>query len=285
MEISNYIKTLRPEQWYKNLLVFLAIIYSFSLLDFKKLNMAFLGFIVLSVLSSANYIFNDIIDKKNDVKNNLKSDRTIASGKVSIKNAFAIFFGLLAAGWLASFGLGYNFFLLMVSFVAISTAYTLYLKKEMFVDILAIAINFAIRAVSGAVLIGVYVSPWLILCPSFLSLFISVGKRRAETSILGKNALKYRSTLSYYTEDLTNSLMIITTTILIVSYTFYTLSMGNKLILTLPVVLYGIFRYFKFVYQNPLTASKPELVFKDARLMLALILWAFMTIALLYLNL
>ena len=282
--INRYIKVLRPEQWYKNLLVFLAILYSFNLFNLHKFIVTFLGFVALSILSSANYVFNDIIDKENDSKNPLKKSRPIASGKISSNGAYLLFVVLLVIGFSFSFILYSKFFLLMLTFVAVSTIYTLFLKKEIFADILVIAVNFVIRAVSGALIINVYISPWLILCPFLLSLFISLGKRRAEISTFGKNAALHRATLSYYTKSLTNSLMTITTTTLVISYTFYTLSVDNKLLFTLPVVLYGIFRYFYFIYAKPSIAASPELVFKDARFMLSLILWFALTLAILYFN-
>lgn len=282
--ISKYIRILRPEQWYKNFLVFMAIIYSFNLFDFNKFIATFLGFAALSVLSSANYLFNDIIDKKSDSKNPLKKSRPIASGHISVNAAYILLLILLAMGLSISFILNYKFFLTMAVFVASSGAYTLFLKKEIFVDIFVIALNFVIRAVSGALIINVYVSPWLILCPFLLSLFISVGKRRAEISTCGKNASMYRNTLSYYTEELTNSMMVITTTALVISYTFYTLSVDNKLLFTLPFVLYGIFRYFYFIYTKPIIAANPELVFKDARFMLSLAFWLVTTFSILYFN-
>lgn len=284
MDLDKYAKTLRPWQWYKNMLVFLAIIYSFTIFDFNKLALSFFGFVALSILSSANYIFNDIVDKTSDSKNILKKSSPIASGKITINTAFLLILILLAAGFFMSFILSQKFFLLMILFFANSSAYTLFLKKKVLADILAIAANFVIRAVSGALIIDVYVSPWLVLCPFFLSLFISTGKRRAEISTLGKNAATCRNTLSQYTEKIMNSLMIVTTTILIIAYTIYTLTVDIKLLFTLPVVIYGIFRYFYFVYKKPLIAANPEQAFKDKRFMLSLILWFVITLAVLYTN-
>ena len=139
-----------------------------------------------------------------------------------------------------------------------------------------------IRAAAGAVIISVYISPWLILCPFFLSLFLSVGKRRAELANLGKKAAMHRKTLSYYTEEMTTALMIITTSILIVAYTFYTLTVYNKLILTLPFVLYAIFRYFQFIHSNSKIARNPELALADRKFIIALMLWVAVTFAVLY---
>ena len=275
-------RILRPQQWYKNLLVFLAIFFSFNLFNFHKLALSFLGLITLIILSSANYIINDIADRKNDLQDSSKKSRLIVSGKVKINNVLIFSIVLFIIGLLSSYFIKIQFFLLMLFFVAISTLYSFYLKKEIFADILLIAINFAIRAAAGALIINVYISPWLILCPFFLSLFLSVGKRRAELANLGKKAIAYRKTLSYYTEDMTTALMIITTTILIVAYTFYTLTVDNKLIITLPIVLYAIFRYFQFIYANSRISRNPELALTDIRFAVALVLWTILVFIVLY---
>ncbi len=282
MGVFDYVKIMRPEQWYKNLLVFLAVFFSFNLFNFNKLMLSFFGFIILITLSSANYILNDIADRKNDLQDVSKKSRLITSGKISVQNAVIFSIILFSAGLVLSYLTNLNFFLLMLFFVIISTAYSFYLKKEIFADILLISINFAIRAVAGAVIINVYISSWLILCPFFLSLFLSVGKRRVELANLGKKAVMHRNTLSYYTEEMTTALMIITTVILIVAYTFYTLTVDYKLIFTIPVVLYALFRYSQFIYTNSKIARNPELVLTDKRFVAALILWTAITFAVLY---
>ena len=282
MNVIDYVKMMRPEQWYKNLLVFLAVFFSFNLFNFNKLMLSFFGFIILIMLSSANYILNDVADRRNDLQDISKKSRMIASRKISVQNAVIFSVILFSAGLFLSYLINLKFFLLMLLFAIISTAYSFYLKKEIFADILLIAVNFAIRAAAGAVIIGVYISPWLILCPFFLSLFLSVGKRRVELANLGKKAAMHRNTLSYYTQEITTALMIITTTILIIAYTFYTLTVDNKLMFTIPIVLYALFRYFQFVYANSKIARNPELALIDKRFVAALILWTAITFAVLY---
>ena len=224
MGVFDWVKVMRPEQWYKNLLVFLAVFFSFNLFNFNKLALSFFGFIILIILSSANYAVNDITDRKNDLQDVSKKSRLIASRKVPVRNAAIFSIILFSAGLYLSYLISLKFFLLMLLFVVLSTAYSFYLKKEIFADILLISVNFAIRAAAGAVIINVYISPWLILCPFFLSLFLSVGKRRVELADLGKKAAMHRNTLAQYTQEMTTALMIITTTILIIAYTFYTLT-------------------------------------------------------------
>jgi len=282
MEVFDYVKIMRPEQWYKNLLVFLAIFFSFNLFNFNKLMLSFFGFIILITLSSGNYILNDIADRRNDLQDISKKSRLITAGKIPVKNAVIFSIILFAAGLFLSYLISLNFFLLMLFFAIISTAYSFYLKKEILADILLIAVNFAIRAAAGAVIINVYISSWLILCPFFLSLFLSVGKRRVELANLGKKAVMHRNTLSYYTEEMTTALMMITAVILIAAYTFYTLTVDNQLIFTIPVVLYALFRYSQLIYTNSKIARNPELVLTDKRFAAALILWIAITFAVIY---
>ncbi|HLC61386.1 MAG TPA: UbiA prenyltransferase family protein [Candidatus Nanoarchaeia archaeon] len=282
MGVFDWVKVMRPEQWYKNLLVFLAVFFSFNLFNFNKLALSFFGFIILIILSSANYAVNDITDRKNDLQDVSKKSRLIASRKVPVRNAAIFSIILFSAGLYLSYLISLKFFLLMLLFVVLSTAYSFYLKKEIFADILLISVNFAIRAAAGAVIINVYISPWLILCPFFLSLFLSVGKRRVELADLGKKAAMHRNTLAQYTQEMTTALMIITTTILIIAYTFYTLTVDHELMFTVPVVLYALFRYFQFVYSNSKIARNPELALTDRRFAAALILWTAITFAVLY---
>mgnify|MGYP001593542403 FL=1 len=162
MKAVDYIKIMRPTQWYKNLLVFLAIFFSFNLFHFDKIILSILGLIILIILSSANYIVNDIADRKNDLQDISKKSRPITAGKIPIKNAIAFSIILFGVGLFLSYLVDFKFFLLMVLFAIVSSAYSFWLKKEIFTDILLVAANFVIRAVAGAVIINVFISPWLI---------------------------------------------------------------------------------------------------------------------------
>ncbi len=282
MDVKSYIEILRPEQWYKNLIVFAALFFSFNLFDISKLILTFIGFIIMCLLSSANYIFNDITDKRRDFHNYIKKQRPVASGKVSIKYAIILMSILAIMGLLGAYLLNRQFFVLSVLFIILTSFYSLFFKNIVFIDILLIAINFVIRAVAGAFIINVFISPWLVLTPFFLSLFLSIGKRRAELSSLGKSAVRHRNTLMFYPEDLTNSLLTITTTLVVITYALYTVSVDNKLLLTLPFVMYAIFRYFSLIYSNSAIAIRPELVFKDLKFMIALIMWTATAFIVLY---
>lgn len=282
-KILDFIKLIRPQQWYKNLLVFLPIIFIGKAFDLNSVLLTVLGFVSLCLISSSNYILNDIIDIKKDRLNPEKKKRPLASGRIKIWQALIIFALFAAISVIIALNLNMNFLYAVIFLFGFTLFYSLILKKEPFADIIVIGINFVVRAMSGAFIIDVKISPWLILCTFFLAVYLTVGKRHSELALLGKKAINHRATLQYYTPALTNALMIIATTILIISYSLYTfLSEHNNLIYTLPFALYVIFRYFQLVYSGSSAARHPERVFLDWRMILGMLLWAGVTFYILY---
>ena len=205
-KIKDIIKLLRPNQWYKNLLIFIAIIFSKNLLNLSYLKITFQGFVMLIIISSANYIFNDLVDLKKDILNPEKKDRPIASGKISKKLAIILFLSFLVIGLISAYKISLDLFYIVLGIVLISTLYTLLLKNIVFADLLAISSNFVLRAVSGAVIIDVFISPWLVIGIFFFALFLVTGKRYSELNYLNKNATKHRIVLKDYSKDITLSL-------------------------------------------------------------------------------
>ncbi len=283
MKIIDFIKLLRITQWYKNLLIFLPIIFSLNLLQPDKLLLTIIGFISLCLISSSNYILNDIIDIKKDRANPEKRKRPLASGAVKIWQALIIFALFSAVSVILALNLNMNFLYAVIFLFGFTLFYSLILKKEPFADIIVIGINFVVRAMSGAFIIDVKISPWLILCTFFLAVYLTAGKRHSELALLGRKAKEHRDTLQFYTPALTSALMIIATTILIISYSLYTfLSEHNYLIYTLPFALYAIFRYFQLIYSDSEIARHPERVVLDLRMILGMLLWAGVTFYILY---
>jgi len=268
-----YFLILRPQQWYKNLLVFLPIFFAGQALNTQAITLAIFGFIALSLVSSANYIINDIADKQQDKYNPEKSNKPITAEKVSTKKAGIISGILLIAGLVLSYRLSQKFAIAAIILFGITQLYTFVLKKEVLADILLIAINFVIRAVSGTFLTGLTISPWLVLCPFFLAIFLAVGKRHAELTLLGTEAEKTRTTLKQYTKELTTPLLIISTTALIISYALYSFLSNHNLLFSLPFALYVIFRYFAFITQGSQIARSPELIIKDWRMLVGITFW------------
>ncbi len=278
--MNKYLRLLRTYQWYKNLLVFLPLVFAGLFLDGNLLFKTFLGFLSLCLVSSANYIVNDIIDVNKDRYHPEKKNRPIASGEIGIE--LAVFFGLICL--LISFFTAYKIDLLFliapIFLFLFNLIYSLWLKNEIFVDILAISINFVVRAVSGIFIIHRNISPWLILCPFFLSLFIASGKRKADLDVLGEDAYKHKEVLRYYSKEVSNFLMIITTSLLTISYSLYVfLSNHHLLFISLPFAIYVIFRYSYLIYNGSEIARKPELFYKDKRLLIGIVLWVLMVLA------
>ncbi len=277
-EIADFISILRPQQWYKNLVVFLALIYSGNIFHLAYLADTIIGFFCLCLVSSSGYIVNDLFDVKYDRRHYEKSKRPIASGRIGRGAAIIFAVIMLALGILLAYSLTLGFALLCLALFALTLLYSISIKNLIFLDILLIAVNFVIRAVGGAYIIGVYVSPWLILCPFFLSLFLSAGKRRAE-SHLNEN---FKPVLRMYTKDITSAMMIITTTVLIMVYSLYIIEVNERLMLTLPIVLYGVFLYFYLVQTNEKAARYPHLLLKDIRMVAAILAWLAVTAIILY---
>ena len=277
------VELIRPYQWYKNLVIFLPIIFGGVLFNFMNIGKTILGLISLCFISSVNYIINDIIDKDRDKKHPEKKTRPIAGKKIKIWEALVLAFVLLIISVTIASILNKYFLLSVLGLLLLTQAYTLHFKKEVFADIILIALNFVIRAVSGAFIVDVKISSWLILCPFFLSLFISVGKRESDIIFLGIKAKTHREVLGYYSSALTHALMIITTSSLIISYSLYSfLSVYKNLLLTLPIAMYAIFRYLFLIYQGSEIARHPERIFKDKKITISSLLWVILVVILIY---
>jgi 4-hydroxybenzoate polyprenyltransferase len=272
---------LRVKQYYKNLLVFIAVVFAGLVFDFNAVFLSFLGFIALCLVSSSNYILNDYANIAEDRKHKEKKKRPLASGKISSGLALFVAAVLVVLSLILAMSLSTYFFYLVILMFFLTQLYTLFFRKELFLDILFISINFVIRAVAGAVILDVRISPWLILCTFFLSLFIAVGKRSAEV----KSGVK-RSVLKMYDEKLVSALLIITSTLLFVSYGMYSfLSVYPYMIFTVPFAFYVVLRYLYLVYSGSEIAMKSELFYKDYRLVLGIIAWFVVSGAVVYISL
>ncbi len=274
MKMPEMIKLLRPNQWYKNLVIFFAIIFSKNVFDFGLLKITFLGFVMLIIISSANYILNDLVDMEKDKINPEKKKRPLASGNVSIGLALVLFFILLNVGLISSYFFNTSFFYIVLGLFVISTLYTFYFKHLILVDLIAISSNFVLRAIAGAVIIGVFVSPWLILGIFFFALFLVTGKRYGELNYLEENASKHRKILGEYTKEFLVSLFNIFTGVLILIFALYTFSSEHgNLIWTLPLFIYIILRYYYLILSNNKIIRHPEKAFSDMPLLISVILF------------
>jgi len=274
-------KLLRVKQYYKNFLVFLALIFAGLFTDLNAILVCGLGFVALCLISSANYILNDFINLDEDRKHSDKRLRPLASGNVSLKEGLIVAFIIAVISLILGMYLSKGFFYMLLLMFFLTQIYSLYFRKEIFLDVLFISFNFVIRAVSGALILNVRISPWLILCTFFLSLFIAVGKRRVEL-VRGVK----REVLKLYNEEILNTLMVVTSALLFVSYGMYSfLSVYPLLIYSIPFAFYVIFRYLYLVYSGSLIGMKTELFYQDIRLVIGIIVWVLVSSGIIYISL
>lgn len=242
-----------------------------------------LAFFSLCLISGANYIINDLVDLQKDRLQAEKKLRPLASGKISTTTGIILALLCLGGGLIVAYTIGIPFLAAALSLFILSQLYTFYLKNIIFADILAIATLFVIRAIAGALAINVTISPWLVLCPFFLSLFLSVGKRHAELHFLKEKAAATRKVLREYNHELTDSLMIISTTLLVISYALYSfLSEHRNLLYTLPFALFMIFRFYYLINNGSAIGRHPEKVVRDTAMMMGILLWVVITAVLIY---
>lgn len=278
--IIEIFKTMRPKQWTKNLFVFAGIIFSQNLFNFPLLLKTVLAFFVFCLLSGSIYVMNDIADLNEDRHHPLKSQRPLASGRLKVSYAVwvLIFISLFSFG--VSFRLSPLFFLVAFAYFMLQLAYSLVLKHMVILDIFVVAIGFVLRVIGGAIVIDVPISPWLIVCTILLALFLSLSKRRHELVLLNEEAKNHRRILGEYSPYLLDQMISVVTASTVTAYCLYTLSeetvkkFGTKnLVLTIPFVLYGIFRYLYLIHKKKV-GGNPETVFiSDRPLLIAVILW------------
>lgn len=268
---------MRIKQWYKNLVVFIAIFFSANLLDLEMLQISVLAFISLCLLSSSSYIVNDILDREADRAHDKKKSRPIASGKLSVPVAAVYSMLLLIISLALSWYIGINFFISVLFLLLLMHLYNIYFKTIAFADIALLSTNFMIRAISGALAINVIFSSWLILGTYVLALFLAVGKRLSDLNTLGKTASKYKKVFEIYTPQLLNNFFLLIAAILFMTYSLYSF-LGSPIdhlisMATIPIVFFLIFRYYHFSVSNPEILRNPEKVFKDPQMFAGMILW------------
>ena len=281
--------TVRPEQWTKNLFVFAALLFAKRLQDVAAVVLATETFVIFCALSSAVYIVNDISDRTADREHPVKRLRPIASGDLSPLTAAAagvlLGGGAVAAAWAITPALA----LTGAAYVLLQLAYSLALKHVVILDALAIAFGFVLRAVAGGVAIAVPVSNWLLACTTLLALFLALAKRRHELTALAGGAARHRPILEEYSPYLLDQMIAVVTASAVVAYAAYTSSpetaarLGtDHLALTIPFVLYGVFRYLYLVHRKDGGGNPSTLLITDVPLLACVVLWVAATIILLY---
>ncbi len=280
--IKQVLISIRPWQWYKNLIIFIAIVFSHNLSNTNAWIDSIMAFAIFCLLSGSVYLINDIIDIEKDRQHPIKRNRPIASGKLKRSHAFIIALLLLTGSIYSTLLLNTLFGFVSISYFLLFLTYSLWLKHIVIVDVLTISMGFVIRAIAGALAIKVVFSPWLVICTFLLALFLALGKRRHELVILGNNANNHRKILDEYSVPMLEQMIIIITSALIVSYSMYTFLTDNHyMMLTIPFAIYGLFRYLHLIHSSEF-GGEPEMIFKDRPILFNLFAWMMTTILILY---
>ncbi len=284
------IETLRPQQWVKNGFIFAALIFSQSLTRWDRCRQVLMAALVFCLVSSAVYVLNDIMDASEDRQHPSKKLRPIASGRVSATMAGIVGAIVGAVGLIAAWRLNTSFFGIVGAYVALNVLYSTFLKRVFLLDVFIVAAGFLFRVIAGGVVIHVAISPWLIVCTTLLALFIALSKRRHELVLLGRRASDHRAILSDYSPYFLDQLISIVTASTVVTYALYTLSPdvqikfpGKRLELTIPFVLFGIFRYLHLIHHRDQGGNPTRSLFTDPVLLSVVLLWAAAVVLIIYL--
>lgn len=291
------LKTARPRQWIKNFALFTTILFTGRFFDPKAMTATLSGFVAFCLLSSSNYIFNDILDAQKDRKHPFKKFRPVASGKLPVPIALivSILFGM--TGLIIAYNIGSPFFILAILFLALQYSYTLFFKHISVIDILTITTAYFLRVYAGEAATGYHISIWLALAALSLALFLAIGKRRAELTLIQKYKgvvpQDTRESLSHYSEKLLDTYTAMFANSTFITYAFYTflerpstpglffrnyndftldISGRKWLMASIPFVLFGIMRYMQLIYEGK-GESPEKILTSDIPLLVTVLLW------------
>lgn len=285
--LKNFLISMRPQQWVKNLLVFAALFFQPAVIGITPVLRVVLTFIAFCAVSSGVYILNDIFDKDKDCFHPEKCKRPIASGELKASRAligvlFLFILGFAIAGWL-----GREIAIILGMYISMNIAYSAYFKNIVILDAFFVAFGFVLRVVGGAEVISAPISFWIVLCTILASLFLTFSKRRHELTNL-QNAQEHRTSLAGYDPYYLDQMTAVVTAGTIIAYALWTRDpetiqkFGSHLTLTIPFVFYGIFRYLYIVHRKGLGGDPTKLFLTDIPLILNVLLWAIAVVLILY---
>ncbi len=289
------LRIFRPVHWVKNIFVFAALVFSRQLAGPIEEALGAVGrtigaFFCFCLASSAVYIINDIMDRKTDSIHPERRSRPIASGRVAVRTAGVVAVACVVPALAGSFLLAPRLAAVILVYVVLMVFYSLGLKHVMILDCALIAVGFCLRAVGGAVVIGVFISPWLVVCTFALTLFLAFSKRRGEIAQLQANSEAFRKTLGEYTPELLAHMLDVSSVLAVVCFLMYAMDSGtierfgtNRLVYTSPVVLYCIFR-FSALTQKGLYSDPVKLILQDRPFQVGLLAWVLLCIGIIYMD-
>lgn len=289
------VRTMRPKQWIKNAFIFGAIVFSEEHLwrSIPAIATVIGAFFVFCAAASAIYFINDIVDVEKDRAHPRKRNRPIAAGILPIPVAVVIACILLVVAVIGAWWLDgdYDFMTIIITYLVVQgILYSYLLKNIVIIDIFTIAAGFVFRAISGAMVLDIAITPWLLLCMGLLALFLGLGKRRGELVLLEHGAASHRKILQEYSIEMIDQMLSIVTSATIIAYTLFTFSSRTMplepypvMMITVPIVIYAIMRYIYLIHHNHEGSSPDELVLKDLPLALAIVCWGVTVVTLLIL--
>jgi 4-hydroxybenzoate polyprenyltransferase len=275
------LRSMRPKQWTKNLILFAALIFSHNFLSPLYFFKTVAAFFIFCVISGSVYIINDLFDLKQDKNHPIKCTRPLASGALKpsvaiIATAVLLFLSIVSALLLTNL----NFMLIALGYFSLQIAYSTVLKHIVILDVFSIAAGFVLRAIAGAEVIEVPFSTWLLFCTILLSLFLALSKRRHELILLEDDAIHHRKILFEYSPYLLDQMISVVTASTVITYTLYTVSEEtvskfgtDRLKYTIPFVLYGIFRYLYLIHQKNEGGSPEKVMLNDFPLLVCIMLY------------
>ena len=285
--LSYVLRSMRPKQWTKNGIVFMALIFSVNqewMPDQPKtwdhlLFRSLLTVLAFCLVSGADYLVNDVRDRESDMLHPRKRRRPIAAGLLAPKAAIAWALVMSSLGIALAFGIDWRVGIVVLAYIALMYfGYTFFFKYQVILDVMAIAAGFVLRALAGAWAIDVPTSPWLYVVTALGALFLAITKRRAEVALLQDDATSHRATLAMYTPALLDQMTSMVTASTVIAYALYTFTADNlpanhMMMLTIPFVGYGIFRYLYLSLTHDMGGSPEEVLMKDVPLLLTIVGW------------
>lgn len=290
-QIIGLLRTMRPKQWTKNILfVFPAIVFDEKLFDPTSLTRVIIATVLLILMSGTVYIINDLVDIEKDRQHPKKRFRPLPAGELSENFARIVAFILPIVTLVTAYLVDWRLAVVLLVYLVIQIAYSFVLKHIVILDVLTVTAGFVLRVLAGVVVIDVQnFSPWLYACTGLLALFLVVGKRRQELVTLGETAIRTRPIFENYNLPLLDDMLRMVTTSTLITYLLYTIEVEtakvadiNLALITVPLVLYGLFRYLYLIHVRGEGSAPDEVLLRDRPLQITLVLWALTFVLLLY---
>lgn len=288
VRIHPWLRLLRPLQWAKNAVVLAPLVFSREFNDAGAVIAAIVALIAFCLTSSATYIVNDWLDADRDRHHPSKQARPLASREIAIVSALSVAAALALTAFVLAAAISSSLVLVLVAYILLTSAYSVWFKKIVIVDVVVIAMGFLLRAVAGGVAIGVTLSVWLMVCTALLALFLGFSKRRNEIITLEEAALRHRASLRNYSPRILDVAIVLALTTTIAAYAMYTFTAesvpeSGAMLVTVPIVAFSMFRYLYLVYVRKLGGAPETLLFQDFPLLASILLWGITVLAVFWL--